>query len=304
MSSKIHGLWPAALTPLDKAGNIDAARAIAHARRLLETGSQGVAIFGTTGEGPAFTVAERKALLQAMVDAGIKPAQLIVGTSASAMLDAVELSRQASNLGCAAVLFFPPFYFPQPSDEGVVAAVSELIDKVGSKRLRVMLYHIPQLSRISYSMHAVAELARLYPKQLIGIKDSTGDRLHSLKLAQTFPRLSVHVGAELDIERTMQSGGTGTICGLANIAPRLLARVVAAGTSGKALARRDQEAMERLLGLIGTDHFLAVFKTVLAEQLGDPAWRRMRLPVLPLPAERAKQVIKNYRAIAAAYPDL
>ena len=304
MTSKIHGLWPAMLTPLNKAGEIDAARAIAQARRLLETGSQGVTIFGTTGEGPAFTVAERKALLQAMVDAGIKPAQLIVGTSASAMPDAVELSQQAANLGCAVVLFFPPFYFAQPSDEGVVAAVSELIDKVGSKRLRVMLYHIPQLTRISYSMHAVAELARLHPKQMIGIKDSTGDRLHSLKLAQTFPKLSVHVGSELDIERTMQAGGTGTICGLANIAPRLLARVVAAGASGKALARHDQEAMERMLGLIGTDHFLAVFKTVLAEQLGDPQWRHSRLPVMPLPAERARQVLKSYRAIAAACPDL
>lgn len=304
MTSKIHGLWPAMLTPLNKAGEIDAARAITQARRLLETGSQGVAVFGTTGEGPAFTVAERKALLQAMVDAGIKPAQLIVGTSATAMQDAVELSQQAANLGCAAVLFFPPFYFAQPSDEGVVAAVSELIDKVASKRLRVMLYHIPQLTRISYSTLAVAELARLHPKQMIGIKDSTGDRLHSLKLAQTFPKLSVHVGNELDVERTMQAGGTGTICGLANIAPRLLARVVAAGASGKALARRDQEAMERMLGLIGSDHFLAVFKTVLAEQLGDPAWRRMRLPVLPLQAERAKQVIKSYRAIAASYPDL
>lgn len=304
MSSKIHGLWPAMLTPLDKTGAIDAARAVAQVRRMLETGSQGVTIFGTTGEGPAFSVAERMALLQAMVDAGIKPTQLIVGTSASAMPDAVKLSQQAANLGCRAVLFFPPFYFAQPSDEGVVAAVSELIDKVGGKRLRVMLYHIPQLTRIAYSLKAVAELARLYPKQMIGIKDSTGDRLHSLQLVQSFPRLSVHVGSELDVERTMQAGGTGTICGLANIAPRLMARVVAAGASGKALARRDQEAMEGLLGLIGGDHFLAVFKTVLAEQLGDKGWRSMRLPVMPLPAERAKQVLKSYRAIAAAHPDL
>ncbi len=304
MTAPPRGLWTAMLTPLDEAGAVDAPRAIALARHMLTCGSQGVTLFGTTGEGPAFTVAERKALVQAMLDAGIEPAQMIVGTAACAMPDAVELSEHASALGCAAVLFFPPFYFDSPSDAGVVAAVCELIEKVADARLRVLLYHIPQLSRIRYSIEAVAELVRLHPRQLAGIKDSTGDRLHSLKLVQTFPQLGVFVGNELDIERIMHAGGAGSICGLANIAPRMLARITAAGAAGTPVASQDQDAMEQLLGLIGADHFLPVFKTVLAEQLDDPGWLRMRLPITPLEAASARHVVERYRAIAQAFPGL
>jgi 4-hydroxy-tetrahydrodipicolinate synthase len=304
MTSTLRGLWPAMLTPLDEAGNIDTARAARQARRMLDCGSQGVTLFGTTGEGPAFTVSERKALLQAMVDAGIQPGRLIVGAAACAQPDAVELSRQATQLGCAAVLYFPPFYFDHPGDAGVVSSVSDLIAQVGDARLRVMLYHIPQLTRIAFSIEAVSELARLYPQQLVGVKDSTGDRLHSLKLVQTFPQLGVFVGNELDVERTMRAGGAGTVCGLANIAPRLLARITAAGTTGQPVAGQDQDAMEQLLGLIGTDHFLPVFKTVMAEQLADTGWLRMRLPMTPLEAAPAKHVVERYRAIAQAFPGL
>ena len=81
MNTDIHGLWPALLMPVDATGALDTARALAHAKRMLAAGCDGVTLFGTTGEGPAFTVVERKALLESMLGAGIRADQIIVHTS-------------------------------------------------------------------------------------------------------------------------------------------------------------------------------------------------------------------------------
>ena len=301
MNPDIRGLWPAMLTPLNETGQIDARRALAHVRHLLASGCDGVSIFGTTGEGPAFSVAERQGLLQSLVDAGIAPGQIMVATSATALPDAIELSRHAGVLGCAAVLFIPPFYFGQPSDAGVIKATSELLRAFADPNLKLLLYHIPALSGVSFSLEAIAELRRQHPNQVVGVKDSSGDLRHSLKLVQSFPELSIFVGSELDIQPTMQAGGAGSICGLANIAPRLLSRIVAGHEKPQA---RDQDAMEQLLGLIGSDHFLPVFKAVMAEQQGDEAWQQLRAPMMPLESASARHVRERFRAITSAFPDL
>lgn len=104
----------------------------------LSAGSDGVTLFGTTGEGPAFTVAERKGLLEAMLakpdqpgngGAGhpIRPDQVIVALTALALGDAIELGHHASRLGVHRQMLMPPFYFNQPRDAGIVDAVSQVV---------------------------------------------------------------------------------------------------------------------------------------------------------------------------------
>ncbi|MDE2417839.1 MAG: dihydrodipicolinate synthase family protein, partial [Burkholderiales bacterium] len=87
MHPAIHGLWPAVLTPVSATGLLDTPRAIAHVQRMLACGCDGITLFGTTGEGPAFTVAERQGLLEALLEAGIRADQCIVTTTALALGD-------------------------------------------------------------------------------------------------------------------------------------------------------------------------------------------------------------------------
>ena len=98
MKPAIHGLWPALLLPLLPDGELDTALAIAHAQRMLKAGCDGVTLFGTTGEGPAFTVAERQSLLESMLGSGIRPDQVVVTTTASALGDAITLGRVLETL--------------------------------------------------------------------------------------------------------------------------------------------------------------------------------------------------------------
>ena len=118
----IQGLWPATLTPVEPDGRLDIARSVAHTKRMLAAGCDGVALFGTTGEGPAFSNTERKGLLEATLVSGVRPEQIVVTTSTCALPDAIDLGRHASTLGCHRQLFLPPFYFRQPASSTAARA--------------------------------------------------------------------------------------------------------------------------------------------------------------------------------------
>ena len=304
MNPDIHGLWPALLLPVAADGALDTPRALAHARRMLDAGCDGVTLFGTTGEGPAFTIAERKGLLEAMLASGIRPDQVIVTTTALALGDAIELGRHASGLGVHRQMLMPPFFFNQPKDAGIIDAVSQVVRGIGDDGLKLLLYHFPYMSTFGFSHAAVAELVRRHPGQVMGIKDSSGDLEHSLGLARAFPQLSILVGAEPHVAPVMCQGGSGSINGLANIAPRLMKRVMSAPDK---VSQADEQLILDLLKLLSIKPgmpFVGVYKAMLAEQTGDDAWLTMRAPLSPLDNTELQTVRSGYRALGAALSHL
>jgi len=111
---------------------------VAHAKRLIAQGCDGVALLGTTGEANSFSLAQRKVLLDVTVEAGIAPEKLMPGTGVAAMID---LTKHALSLGVNTVVMLPPFYYKGVTDDGLFAAYSEVIERIGDARLRVVLYH-------------------------------------------------------------------------------------------------------------------------------------------------------------------
>ncbi len=299
MNQDIHGLWPALLMPIGPDEALDTTRAIQHAKRMLAAGCEGVTLFGTTGEGTAFTVAERTGLLESMLGSGIKASQIIVTTTALALGDAIELGRHAASLGVHRQMFMPPFYFNQPREAGVVDAVSRLVHGIDDDQLKLLLYHFPAMSTFGFSHTAIAELVRRHPGQVIGLKDSGGDLAHALAMAKAFPELSVLVGSEQHVAQVMQAGGSGSINGLANVAPRLMARVIRAPD---AVTPADSQLILSLLALLSIKPqmpFVAVYKQMLAEQTGDAVWLNMRVPLSPLDDSEAQAVRQAYRALGS-----
>lgn len=300
MNPAIQGLWPALLTPLQTDGQIDTARAVAHAQRMLAAGCDGVTLFGTTGEGPAFTVGERQALLESMLGAGIRADQLVVTTTALALPDVVTLGCHALRLGVVRQMLMPPFYFNQPGDAGVVNAYTQVIHGISDDRLRLLLYHFPAMSTYAFSHAAIATLVARFPAQVVGIKDSSGDLEHSLGLVRAFAGLSVLVGAEPHIAPVLVAGGAGSINGLGNIAPHLLRRVM---DQPHAVSADDHALMHGLLALLNCRPglpFIGVYKALLAEQLGDATWCALRAPLSALTDENEQAVRHGYRALGAA----
>jgi len=300
LNPDLHGLWPALLTPVDKQGQLDTARMIAHAKHMRDSGCDGVTIFGTTSEGPAFTNAERKGLLEALIRSGLRPDQIVVTTSCSALADAIDLGRHAMAQGCFRQLFMPPFYFRNPRAAGIVESVSTVVRGIGDDRLRLILYHIPGLSSVVFSHASIQTLVERHPGIVIGVKDSSGELAHGLALAKAFPGLSILSGAEQYVAQIMCAGGSGSINGLGNISPGLMARIIAAPQQVDPLDAQLVLDLLAPLALCPGTNFVNVYKTMLAEQTGDDGWLNVRAPLYPLEPQEEKAVRAAYRAIGAA----
>lgn len=287
----LPGIWPALLTPLRADLSIDHARYAAHARALLEAGCGGVTPFGTTGEGPSFTVAERREAVDALVTGGVPASRILVSVSCAALPDAVALARHAQDVGAWGVLLLPPFYFKGVSDAGIVAAFSQVLDAVADRPLRVVLYHIPQVAAVALSQGVIKELLRRYPRNIVAIKDSQCDRAHSLALAEAFmapgsPLMGVHVGNELDLPALAACGSRGAVSGLANFMPRVVHRLATEPDAARTAA--DHARVERLLGWLGAYALIPALKAIMAAQTGNMAWLRVRAPLVAIDADRFK----------------
>ena len=275
------GIWPALLTPLAADLSIDHARFAAHSRALLAAGCGGVTPFGTTGEGPSFAMGERRDAVDALVAGGVPASQILVSTSCAALPETLALTRHALGIGAHGCLMLPPFFLKGVSDQGVIDAYRYVIDAAADARLRLYLYHIPQVTGVGLSHAVIATLKRLYPQTIVGIKDSSCELSHSLALAETFMReLTVYVGNEVDLPELGRRGSTGAVSGLANFMPRLVHRLVtqpdAPGTA------HDRARVVQLLALLGGYALTPALKGIMAMLSGDKAWLRVRPPLVAL----------------------
>ena len=296
---RLHGIWPALMTPLRADLAIDVALFAAHARSLLAAGCAGVTPFGTTGEGPSFSVAERRQAVDALIAGGVPAERILVSTSCAALPDTLALTRHALAVGAWGVLMMPPFFFKGVTDEGIVEAYRQVIDGAADPRLRLLLYHIPQVSGIGLSPAAIGTLRGLYPLTIVGIKDSGCELAHSLALAEAFmptPESSfgVHVGNEPDLPVLARRGSAGAVSGLANFLPRMVQRLVANPDSDA--ARRDLVRIEALLALLGGYALIPALKAIMAQLSGDAGWRRVRAPLLALAADPRQKLEREISA--------
>lgn len=273
----IHGLWCATLTPVSADGRIDNARFASHAHSLFAQGVEGIAPFGTTGEGQSFSVDERRAGLDGLLAGGVPAGRIVVGTGCASLSETVALSRHAVAAGCVACLVLPPFFWKEVTDDGLYAWYARLFEGVADPRLRVLLYHLPQVSAVPLSVDLVARLASAFPGVVAGIKDSEGNWENTSALLARVPQLTVVIGHEPHLPQLMRAGGAGTICGVANVYPGLVRALMSPGVT-----RDDETRIAKFIEIAFSQPFLAGFKSMVADRTGDPGWRNVRPPLVAL----------------------
>jgi len=274
------GVLVPVLTPFGEELRPEPGLYIAFCRSLLEQGAGGLAVFGTTSEANSMTIAERRGLLAALVEGGIEPKRLMPGTGASAIPDAVELTRDAVEAGAGGVLLLPPFYYKAPPEDGVFAYFSEVIERVGDRRLKVFLYHIPQISGVPVTPEIVARLVDRYGATIAGLKDSSGDWSNTATLLNRFPQLSIFPGSERFLMQGLAAGAPGCISATANYDAGLIAEVIktADGPERERLARR----MVAIRTAFEKHPVIPALKFIQARRGGNPVWRAVRPPLRPL----------------------
>jgi 4-hydroxy-tetrahydrodipicolinate synthase len=288
----IRGVFCAAATPITETGAIDTKRFVAHAKNLLSDGCNGVALLGTTGEANSFSIAERKALLEAAVSAGIQPSHLMPGTGLSAIADTVNLTRHALSLGVTQVVMLPPFYYKNVSDDGVYYAYARIFDSIADDRLRVILYHIPQMSAVPISHGLIERLLKAFPQTVVGIKDSAGDFANMQAMLKAFPSFSVLAGADPLMKPLLEAGGHGCITATSNLVGKQLSTVFAHFANPN-MAAEVEAAQTRIVAVRNISNKyvqIPAIKALIAHRYSDAAWTNVSPPLVKLSRENCSEI--------------
>ena len=277
----LRGVIAPILTPFNDDLRVAADLYVANARRCLDDGCIGLAPFGTTGEALSVGFEERMSMLEALVAAGIPAGRLIPGTGLSNLPDTVQLTRHAVGLGCAGAMVLPPFYFKDVPEDGLYAHFARLIEAVGDTRLRIYLYHIPQVSGVGLPVTLVERLHRDFAGIVVGIKDSSGV-WENTKALLGIEGLIVYPGSELPLIEALDLGAPGCISATANINAAAIAELIRLHRSGeKAAAAELHEKVKRFRLTVQGYAPIPAMKRLLALATGDVRWANTRPPLLP-----------------------
>jgi 4-hydroxy-tetrahydrodipicolinate synthase len=301
--STIRGVLAPVVTPFDRELRPDGERLAQHCRWLLEQGV-GLAVFGTTSEANSMSVAEKIALLDTLIAAGLPPSRMVPGTGCSAFTDTVELTRHAVRLGCAGVLMLPPFYYKGVSDEGLFRSYAEVIERVGDSQLRIYLYHIPPVAQVPISLPLIERLLKAYPGTIAGIKDSSGDWNNTRAMLEQFqsPQFDVFAGNESFLLATLRSGGAGCITATANVNPGPLARL--ARNWQQPDADDQQVALNVVRAIFPRPTMIPALKVAIAYYSDDPAWARVRPPLVELDNAQRATLLQALQSAGFSMPGL
>jgi 4-hydroxy-tetrahydrodipicolinate synthase len=276
--NRLAGILAPVVTPFDADLRPDASRWIRHCRWLVDN-DVGLAVFGTNSEANSMSTAEKIDLLEQLVEAGLPPRRMMPGTGCCALPDSVELTRKAVGLGCAGVLMLPPFYYKNVSDDGLYRSYAEVIERVGDPRLRIYLYHIPQVANVPIRLTLIERLLRDYPETIAGVKDSSGDWDNTLAMLERFQPhgFDVFCGSESFLLKTLEHGGKGSITATANVNPAPIAGLCRDFERDD--AERRQARLDAVREIFQDYVMIPGMKAAIAHYLDDPQWSRVRPPL-------------------------
>jgi 4-hydroxy-tetrahydrodipicolinate synthase len=283
---RLSGAFAPAVTPFTPALDIDFETYAAHCLWLQRQGA-GLAIFGTNSEANSLSLAERMMLLDRLGGRGVDFNRTLPGTGCSALPDTVALSRHALLHGCAGVLVLPPFFYKGVSDDA---------------DLRLFLYHIPAFSGVPISLGLIERLAKRYPEQIAGVKDSNGDWDNIEAMLRNFPQLSIFPASESFLSRAMPLGAAGCISATINVNPAAIASLCANwAEQGAPLA---QQQVDRVRQIFQKYPMIAALKWAISHYRDQEQWRIQRPPLSPLSAQQQAALLAELGAAGFAMPAL
>ena len=214
---EIKGVFAASMSVLDENLTLDSNKTIIHAENLIDQGCHGVAIFGSTGQAQLISISEKISLLNNLSTNKYKD-KYIIGTGLNSLGETINLMKIATSLGFNKFLIMPPAYYNYGDNE-VIAFYSKIIDKIPESK--IILYNFEKLCGYKFSISCVEELAKKFPKQIVGVKDSTYNLYENLKIKN----FSILPGSELKLLKCLELGCTGIITATCNVTASLARKV-------------------------------------------------------------------------------
>ena len=291
------------LTPVHSDGEI-ALELFAKQCGWLQKSNVGLAVFGTNSEGNSFSASQKINALEYLVSHGLAANQMMPGTGACAVADAVTMTKATLELGCSGALMLPPFYYKDPAEDGLFAYYAQIIEKIGSDQLKIYVYNIPPVVKFGIPVTLLERLVAAYPNTVVGMKDSSGDWEYTKACLEALsPKgFRVYAGSESFLLRTLRNGGAGCISATANVNPAAIAHLAAHWQDAN--ADELQTSLDVVRATFAKYPMIPAMKAACARYSGNHQWSRLCPPLLTLPQEIQEKLFTDLDAIEFAMPGL
>ena len=265
--SQLSGILTALVTPFDEDGRIDTDNLRRIVDRSIDGGVDGVVACGSTGEFAAMTGAERRHVVETVVDQATGRVPVVAQTGATSTATAIALSRHAQDVGASVLMVVTPYYEPLSLGEtlGYLRTVAGAVD------IPVMLYNLPGATGVNLDPETVGRLAREV-ENIRYIKDTSADMAQAGKLVHTYGDvIKTFVGWDSLMLAALVEGAAGVMAGTANVMPVELVSIYRAVCDGELdRARSEWAAIYPLMDALMSAPFIPAIKSAL-NALGFPA---------------------------------
>ena len=211
------GIYAASMSVFNQDLSLDIEGTIKHSENLIEQGLHGCVIFGSTGCAQLISSKEKKRLIDKLSKNKFKDC-FMIGTGVNALNENIELMKHSLNNGINRFLLMPPAYYKY-GDEGVYSFYANVIQKVPESK--IVLYNFEKLSGYKFNIKIIEKLVKNFPKQIVGVKDSTYNLYETLKI----PNFLIFPGSELKLLKGLELGNSGIISAICNVTAPLARKV-------------------------------------------------------------------------------
>ena len=273
----IQGSIVAIVTPMFEDGSVDWKSLEKLVEWHIKQGTNSIVAVGTTGESSTLSMAEHTQVIKEIIRVANKRIPIIAGTGANSTHEAIQLTKEAKELGADAALLVTPYY-NKPTQEGLYQhykAVAEAVD------LPQILYNVPGRTGVDMQNETVIRLADI--PQIVGIKDATGDVARGKELLEGLKGkdMVVYSGDDATAYELINLGAKGNISVTANVAPKEMSEICATAISGDAAkAEQQNNAVANLHQILFCESNPIPVKWALHEM--NLIETGIRLPLTPL----------------------
>ena len=286
---KIKGIYAATLSILNEDLSLNIEKTVLHAENIINQGCHGVAFFGSTGQAQLIPVSEKINLLNS-ISTNKNKDKFIIGTGLNSLVETINLMKVSTSLNFKKFLIMPPAYY-EYGDKEVINFYTKIIEEVPDAK--IILYNFEKLSGYKFSLSCVEKLAKKFPQQIVGVKDSTYNLYENLKI----DNFSVLPGSENKLLKGLQLGCDGIITATCNITATLTRKVY-----DDFIQNKDQSANEKLCKvrtIFDEYNLISAIHSLMAQI--DKSYSNILPPLSLLNNEDCQKLIEDLKKIDFNY---
>ncbi len=287
--SKIKGIYAATLSILNEDLSLNIKKTISHAENIIKQGCHGVAFFGSTGQAQLIPISEKINLLNS-ISTNKNKDKFIIGTGLNSLAETINLMKIAISLNFKKFLIMPPAYYKY-TDKEVFSFYSKIIERVPDAE--IILYNFEKLSGYKFSKNCVEDLNKNFPKQIVGVKDSSYNLFENLKI----DNFSIFPGSENKLLKGLELGCDGIITATCNMTATLTRKVY-----DDFIENKNQTANEKLCKvrtIFEGYNLISAIHTLMAEI--DKSYSNILPPLSLLNKKDHQKLIEDLKKIDFNY---